>query len=175
MHRGRFKTGTVIPASGIYSVHHLAHRLPHEVTLLKGEIFPKCQKCGDAVTFKVVRMLTCQTAPRNSSWRITLYELPAIDCDDVAKEWVNQPTGDTGSKLMAITKKAKQGKQGKKAKEKGPPTEGLWIAARNSPKGPTGKRAWENLLVDPPSNNRLLELADVALGLKQTNSKKTVV
>jgi hypothetical protein len=84
MHRGRFKTGTVIPASGIYEVHHSAHRLPHEVTLLKGEIFPKCQKCADAVTFKLVRMLTYQTAAKNSSWRITLYELPVINGDDAS-------------------------------------------------------------------------------------------
>jgi hypothetical protein len=84
MHRGRFKTGTVIPASGIYSVHHLAHRLPHEVTLLKGEIFPKCQKCADAVTFKLVKMSTYQTAARDSSWRITLYELPVLDGDDAS-------------------------------------------------------------------------------------------
>ena len=84
MHRGRFKTGTVIPASGIYSVHHLAHRLTHEVTLLKGEIFPKCQKCADAVTFKLVRMSTYQTAAKDFSWRITLYELPVIDGDDAS-------------------------------------------------------------------------------------------
>ena len=85
MSRGRFKTGTNIPASGIYSVHHLAHRLPHEVTLLRGETFPKCQKCADAVTFKLVRVLTYQTAAK-----------------------------------------------------------GLWIAPRNSLRGPTGKRTWEN-------------------------------
>jgi hypothetical protein len=86
MHRGRFKTGVVIPASGIYSVRHAAHRLPHEVTLLKGETFPKCQKCADAVTFKLVRMLTYQTAAKDSSWRVTLYELPIVDGDnDAAK------------------------------------------------------------------------------------------
>jgi hypothetical protein len=88
MHQGRFKTGTVIPASGIYNVRHVAHRLPHEVTLLKGEIFPKCQKCADAVTFKLLRMLTYQTAAKNSSWRITLYELPVIDGGDDASEKV---------------------------------------------------------------------------------------
>ena len=68
--------------------------------------------------------------------------------------------------------KAKRGKKGKKAKENGPGTEGLWIAPRNSPKGPTGERAWENRPGDPPSNNRFLELADVALGLKQPILKK---
>lgn len=76
----------VIPVSGIYSVQHSAHRLPHEVTLLKGELFPKCQKCGDAVTFEMVRMLTFQTAAKNSSWRITLYELPVIDGDDASEK-----------------------------------------------------------------------------------------
>lgn len=86
MHRGRCKTGSVIPASGIYSVEHASHRLPHEVTLLKGEIFPKCQKCADAVTFKLVRMCTYQTAAKNSSWRVTLYELPVINGDDAAEK-----------------------------------------------------------------------------------------
>ena len=71
-----------------------------------------------------------------------------------------------------MAKKAKQGKKRKKAKEKGPPAEGLWIAARNSPKGPTGERGWENRPSDAPSNNRFLELADVALGLKQPILKK---
>ena len=86
MHRGTFKTGTVIPASGVYSVHHSGHRLPHEVTLLKGEIFPKCQKCADQVTFKLIRALTYQTAAKDSSWRVTLYELPVIDGDDASEK-----------------------------------------------------------------------------------------
>jgi len=86
MLRGRFKTGTVIPASGVYSVRHSAHRLPHEVTLLRGEIFPKCQRCADAVTFKLVRMLTYQTATKDSSWRVTLYELPVISSDDASEK-----------------------------------------------------------------------------------------
>jgi hypothetical protein len=79
MLRGRFKTDNVIPQSGIYRVYHAAHRLPHEVTLLKGERFPKCQKCADAVTFKLLRALQYQTAVKNSSWRVTLYELPVIE------------------------------------------------------------------------------------------------
>lgn len=76
MSRGRFRTEEIIPASGIYRVYHSAHRLPHEVTLLKGERFPKCQKCSDTVTFKLVRALAYQTAVKGSSWRIALYELP---------------------------------------------------------------------------------------------------
>jgi hypothetical protein len=69
-----------------------------------------------------------------------------------------------------MAKKAKQRK--KKAKEKGSPTEGLWIAQRNNLKGPTGERAWESRPGGAPSNNRFLELADVALGLKEPILKK---
>jgi hypothetical protein len=79
MLRGKFKTGAVIPASGIYQVIHSAHRLPHEVTLLRGETFPKCQKCANAVTFKLVRALSYQTVIRELPWRLTLYELPVLD------------------------------------------------------------------------------------------------
>jgi len=79
MLRGKFKTGAVIPASGIYQVMHSTHRLPHEVTLLRGETFPKCQKCADAVTFKLVRELSYQSIIRELPWRLTLYELPVID------------------------------------------------------------------------------------------------
>jgi hypothetical protein len=60
-------------------VTHAAHRLPHEVTLLKGEKFPKCQKCSDAVTFKLIRALNYSTAVKDSSWRVTLYELPVLE------------------------------------------------------------------------------------------------
>ena len=82
---GSFKTGAVIPDSGIYRVSHSAHRLPHEVTLLKGETFPKCQKCADAVTFELVREM--DVAPR-LSWRVTLYELPVLE-DNAAPSQVS--------------------------------------------------------------------------------------
>jgi hypothetical protein len=82
MSGGRFKTGTVIPDSGIYRVAHGAHRLPHEVTLLKGGKFAKCQKCGDAVTFKLMRALDQRIAATQYSWRVTLNELPVLDDDE---------------------------------------------------------------------------------------------
>jgi hypothetical protein len=50
--------------------------------------------------------------------------------------------------------------------------EGLWIAPRYSLKGPAGERAWENRPGGPPSSSRLLELADIALGLKKPSPKK---
>jgi hypothetical protein len=74
-----FRTGMLIPSSGIYQVVHSAHRLPHEVTLLKGETFPKCQKCHEEVTFHLLGALDYSTVVRDFSWRITLYELPVLE------------------------------------------------------------------------------------------------
>src|SRR3569623_1634821 len=51
-----FKTGQNVPESGIYRVVHAEHRLPHEVTLLRGEAFPRCAKCADQVEFEPVSL-----------------------------------------------------------------------------------------------------------------------
>lgn len=67
-----FVTGQQVPESGIYRVTHSAHRLPHEVTLLRGEQFPRCSRCGDSVTFELV-----QTAPQMTTG-IVVYELPEV-------------------------------------------------------------------------------------------------
>ena len=74
---GSFNTGSIIPESGIYRVIHSAHRLPHEVTLLKGETFPKCQKCAETVTFELVRALKFT----RFAWQVCLYELPVLEED----------------------------------------------------------------------------------------------
>jgi hypothetical protein len=58
-----------------------------------------------------------------------------------------------------------------KGKETGA-EDGLWIAPRYSLKGPTGERAWENRPGGPPNSGRLLELADIALGLKKPQPKQ---
>ena len=50
--------------------------------------------------------------------------------------------------------------------------EGLWIAPRYSLKGAAGERAWDNRPGGPPNSGRLLELADIALGLKKPSPKK---
>jgi hypothetical protein len=50
--------------------------------------------------------------------------------------------------------------------------DGLWIAPKYSLKGPAGERAWENRPGGPPNSSRLLELADIALGLKKPSPKK---
>ena len=53
-----YKTGEVVPHSGIYQVNHNEHRLPHEVTLLRANSFPSCAKCGNNVTYKLLRAVT---------------------------------------------------------------------------------------------------------------------
>jgi hypothetical protein len=80
---GSFKTGAIIPDSGIYRVSHSAHRLPHEVTLLKGETFPKCQKCAECVTFELIRAM--DVVPSSLS-RVKLYELPVLEDTAAASE-----------------------------------------------------------------------------------------
>jgi hypothetical protein len=72
----RYKSGQPIPTSGIYTVHHQVHRRAHEVTLLTGEIFPRCAKCGDLVEFELSK-----AAPHLSAkpFTIHLYEIPDLD------------------------------------------------------------------------------------------------
>jgi C4-type Zn-finger protein len=47
----RFVPGAVVPRSGVYRVHHYAHRMPHFVTITAGTVFPECKRCGGKVTF----------------------------------------------------------------------------------------------------------------------------
>jgi hypothetical protein len=70
--RKSFKNGQVVPHSGIYSVTHSEHRLPHEVTLLQADIFPPCSKCGSQVKFKLVRGVTVE------SFKVVLNSLPEV-------------------------------------------------------------------------------------------------
>jgi hypothetical protein len=68
------RSGEIIPASGIYRVQHHEHRLPHEVTLFRGEMFPPCSKCANAVTFVPIHL-----ADKYSSGHIVLHHLPVLD------------------------------------------------------------------------------------------------
>lgn len=72
-----FETGDSIPESGIYSVVHCEHRLPHEVTLLRHEFFPRCAKCGTRVRFKLLQAVPEANTP--AALRVKLYELPVLD------------------------------------------------------------------------------------------------
>jgi hypothetical protein len=68
----KFKTGDVVPESGIYQVVHGEHRLPHEVTLLRANPFPPCAQCGNKVTFKLLRGVTVDR------FAITLNAIPEL-------------------------------------------------------------------------------------------------
>lgn len=72
----QFRCGEKISESGIYRVVHGEHRLPHEVTLLSGQLFPKCMKCEDLVYFELVRGVP-DTAL--DGFKVALYALPAED------------------------------------------------------------------------------------------------
>lgn len=73
----RYNTGQAIPASGIYTVFHEQHRLPHEVTLLAGEIFPRCAKCGNLVEFVLDQ--SAQYAPNSTQFPNRIFALPDLD------------------------------------------------------------------------------------------------
>jgi hypothetical protein len=74
--RKQFRCGDKIPESGIYRVVHHKHRLPHEVTLLRDELFPRCIKCEEEVFFQLVRSAPDITLV---PFKVTLYALPVAD------------------------------------------------------------------------------------------------
>lgn len=69
-----FAVGELIPAIGVYQVFHGPHRVTHEVTLLVGELFPRCAVCKDDVHFKLVHAAPQIT--RDPSFSVHLYEIP---------------------------------------------------------------------------------------------------
>ena len=75
----QFATGATVPCSGIYLVTHAPHRLAAEVALFKGETFPKCGRCPEAVNFRMVRVFRGLDAIEKLSYRVPLYELEAND------------------------------------------------------------------------------------------------
>ena len=54
-----YQTGQQVPQSGVYRVIHAVHRLPHAVTICKGESFPRCARCADSVTFELIQAADC--------------------------------------------------------------------------------------------------------------------
>jgi hypothetical protein len=48
------RPGDAAPNSGIYRVHHYAHRAPHNVIVIGGTILPFCKRCDDKVRFNLV-------------------------------------------------------------------------------------------------------------------------
>ncbi|MGC2694497.1 MAG: hypothetical protein WA738_01780 [Candidatus Angelobacter sp.] len=72
-----YTSPNAIPETGIYRVIHAQHRLAHEVTLIKGQIFPPCAKCRNEVRFELVRGLPKLARERRGS--VSLYSLPVLD------------------------------------------------------------------------------------------------
>lgn len=71
-------TGDLVPETGIYRVVHVSHRLPHGVVCVKGDLFPRCAKCSDAVHFDLI-----QAAPQlRHRDGCHLYELPVLDDEE---------------------------------------------------------------------------------------------
>jgi hypothetical protein len=75
-----YKSSDTIPESGIYRVIHANHRLPHEVTLIAGQVFPPCAKCHEDVRFELVRELP--ELARERRGHVSLYSLPVLDDED---------------------------------------------------------------------------------------------
>ena len=74
-----FVTGQPVPASGIYSIRHSAHRLYSQVALFKGEMFPKCARCSSKVVFRLVREFHGLDAAGTPKFRVPLYELEVLE------------------------------------------------------------------------------------------------
>ncbi len=56
MDGGTYRAGDPVPQSGIYEVIHASeHRSAHEVVMLSGDVFPRCDSCGAEVRFHLVR------------------------------------------------------------------------------------------------------------------------
>jgi hypothetical protein len=72
----QFRCGDKILESGIYRVYHGDHRLPHEVTLLRDQLFPKCVQCENSVYFELVRSAPDITL---APFKVALYALPTND------------------------------------------------------------------------------------------------
>lgn len=69
-----YRVGERVPYSGIYRAFHDNHRLSHEVTLLAGGAFPRCNKCGSTVHFDLIARAPAALDDRD--FRIQLYEIP---------------------------------------------------------------------------------------------------
>jgi hypothetical protein len=45
--------GAICGQSGIYQVIHRSHRMAHKVLVRAGDQFPRCNRCGNAVRFRL--------------------------------------------------------------------------------------------------------------------------
>jgi hypothetical protein len=49
-----FRVDEIIPETGVYRVFHAEHRVSHSATLLGGDKFPRCSKCGHNVHYELL-------------------------------------------------------------------------------------------------------------------------
>jgi hypothetical protein len=78
-----FATGETIPESGIYRVIHSEHRLPRQVTLHRGELFPRCAKCDHFINFELLHPAPAVIDLPHTS-RVHLFDLPVIEEDPLS-------------------------------------------------------------------------------------------
>jgi hypothetical protein len=77
-----FGAGEDVQESGVYSVYHSSHRPSHEVTLLKGDRFPECEKCGSVVRFELLHPASDLDDDRDfRRFRVHLYRIPHPESD----------------------------------------------------------------------------------------------
>lgn len=69
------RSGMSAPETGVYEVEHGPHRLVHQVTIVAGDILPKCRKCGTAVKFTLIKVVD-QTA-----WAKNAFTYPLVPYD----------------------------------------------------------------------------------------------
>ena len=56
--------GALCGQSGIYQVMHRAHRATHNVLVRAGDLFPRCNGCGESVRFRLVKQVNQPAAMR---------------------------------------------------------------------------------------------------------------
>ena len=77
-----YRTGEAVPETGIYGVSHSPHCLPSEVTLLRQQPFPRCEKCEAPVEFTFLR--SARHVATNLNFHVVLFVLPVLDDKDIA-------------------------------------------------------------------------------------------
>ena len=80
-----FRVYEDVPYSGVYRVFHSAHRASHDVILRTGEVFPRCNKCGEDVHFELIQPVSGIRSDSDFG-NIRVYEIPHPELCEVAAE-----------------------------------------------------------------------------------------
>ena len=82
---GDSKPGERVLKSGVYRVYHDPHRLMHEATLLRGDLFPRCIQCGAQVRFRLrLEMRDHEILPFRSGEILEAFPPPPAKSDKMA-------------------------------------------------------------------------------------------